>query len=234
MDLKELIANKESAQKAWLDFLAQIGQKQHEIIESWLQKSGVKDAHLREHWTKQDRKIEYLEIYAPNEDPKDWHGKWSFSFYWREPWPHERTNWKAELNIGTSGSFDCRNADQVNMYIVAGFLAAHLKEIEDELLALDWDTYKELRYANSLATNKLESAERAVKQAEHDAKIQKILSGLKVGTKIRTQKKDHWRGELIQNITWMSAKNLTVGGSSRIKLQDAADRILNGTWEVVD
>lgn len=92
---------------------------------------------------------------------------------------------KAELNIGTFGSFSCDDQPEANFYIAAGAFAASLKDIQEKFNAVDFAPYEQAQHKSWKAHDELQSFDNALRKAEEDKIKHAIESRLVPGAKIK-------------------------------------------------
>lgn len=173
---------------------------------------------------------DYIEIRVSRTEKEGW--THDFTIYYDEDWKTGKRTLK--YNVGTFGAFCSTDVDEVYFYRVVGHFVNYMEHLARMLETLDWNTYGILRSHLHSCQYSLKDYDKQVKAKEEEKKRNEIMKSLVVGVKIDINVGS--RNRKVTEIVKVNPKTLTLGEYhwGRVKITEAVDHILGGSWAIVD
>lgn len=180
------------AAKCWEPVKArrsEIGQKVQDILTAAVGKSGVKGVAV-----KMRDAVDRAEVVWLDNDFE------RFEISFEEDWCADRKR-VLKVGIGSYGNFDKREESQVALHICLGSICSQMREIEEQLAALDWKGLEEVAGVYSDAFRAVDEQERIEKVAADNAKCAEAEAQLAAGKFLKYGRNGSNQYYLIEKIT---------------------------------
>ena len=180
------------AEKCWEPVKArrsEIGQKVQEILTAAVGKSGVKGVAV-----KMSDAVDRAEVvWLANDFER-------FGISFTEEWCSDRKR-VLKVGMGSYGNFDKSAEGQIALHIAFGSICANLREIENELAALDWEGLEEVQAVYLDACRAVNDQVKAEKDAAYSAKCAEAEAQLAAGKFLKYGRNGINQYYLIEKIT---------------------------------
>ena len=180
------------AAKCWEPVKArrsEIGQKVQEILTAAVGKSGVKGVAVKMRDAVDRAEVVWLA-----------HDFERFEITFTEEWCADSKR-ILKVGMGSYGNFDKSEEGQVALHIALGSICANLREIEEQLAALDWKGLEEVQAVYLDACRAVEEQERIEKVAADNAKCAEAESQLAAGKFLKYGRNGSNQYYLIEKVT---------------------------------
>lgn len=161
-----------------------------EIIKAAVEKSGVKGVAVT-----MRNEIDHAEVVWSA------HNFERFEISYREDWSGDDIKRTFKVGMGSYGDFDASEEGQVALHICLGSICAQMREIEAQLIALDWKGLAEAQAVFRTASRAVEEQERIEKVAADNAKCAEAESQLAAGKFLKYGRNGSDQFYLIEKIT---------------------------------
>lgn len=181
------------AAKCWEPVKArrsEIGQKVQDILTAAVGKSGVKGVAVR----MRDAVDRAEVVWLANDFER-------FEISYREDWSCDDIKRTLKVGMGSYGDFDASEEGQVALHIALGSICAQMREIEAQLIALDWKGLAEAQEVFRTASRAVEEQERIEKVAADNAKCAEAEAQLAAGKFLKYGRNGSNQYYLIEKIT---------------------------------
>ena len=180
------------AAKCWEPVKArrsEIGQKVQDILTAEVGKSGVKGVAVKMRDAVDRAEVVWLA-----------HDFERFEITFTEEWCADSKR-VLKVGMGSYGNFDKSEEGQVALHIALGSICANLREIENELAALDWEGLEEVSCVYRDACRAVNDQVQAEKDAAYSAKCAEAESQLSAGKFLKYGRMGSHQYYLIEKIT---------------------------------
>ena len=180
------------AAKCWEPVKArrsEIGQKVQDILTAAVGKSGVKGVAVKMRDAVDRAEVVWLA-----------HDFERFEITFTEEWCADSKR-ILKVGMGSYGNFDKSEEGQVALHIALGSICANLREIENELSALDWEGLEEVAVVYRDACRALNDQVQAEKDAAYNAKCAEAEAQLAAGKFLKYGRNGSNQYYLIEKIT---------------------------------
>ena len=124
-----------------------------------------------------------------------------FEISYREDWNGDDIKRTFKVGMGSYGDFDASEEGQIALHICLGSICAQMREIEAQLIALDWKGLAEAQAVFRTASRAVEEQERIEKVAADNAKCAEAEAQLAAGKFLKYGRSGSNQYYLIEKIT---------------------------------
>lgn len=189
-----------------------VARQMAKIIEDAVAASGVSGYALQKDNDGEIYDIDYMRL-GGEIDGKRLH---SVDLYFRhESWndTEEGKSRILSLNPCCFGTFNAGNKCGVAYFVLTGYLAAHLQEIQDALNAIpEWETYARARRVYTVSRGEVEEFERKLAEEAKAARRAEIEKRLVVGAEVVVGHERKWdceKGDIIKGVRVLTVEKVT-------------------------